>query len=68
MWEKEIEMPVISIFYGIMIYMYYIDSKKHKKPHIHVHYQEKEAVVSIPDGEVLLALMREVDLLLHGFF
>lgn len=46
-------MPVISMFYGIVIYMYFIDSKRHKKPHIHVHYQEREAVISIPDGKVL---------------
>jgi hypothetical protein len=46
-------MPVISIFFGITIYMYFIDNKKHKKPHIHAQYQNKEAVVSIPDGRVL---------------
>ena len=46
-------MPVISIFFGIAIYMYYIDNRKHKKPHIHAQYQNKEAVISIPDGKVL---------------
>jgi len=46
-------MPVISIFYGIAILMYYVDDKRHKRPHIHVRYQGQEAVVAIPDGKVL---------------
>ena len=41
------------MFYGIAVLMYYIDDKKHKRPHIHVRYQGQEAVVSIPDGEIL---------------
>ncbi len=46
-------MPLISAFYGIIIYMYFKDNKQHKLPHIHVKYQEHEAVVSIPEGDVL---------------
>ena len=46
-------MPVISMFYGIIVMMFFIDNKKHKKPHIHVKYQEQEIVIAIPDGEVL---------------
>jgi hypothetical protein len=46
-------MPVISMFYGVIVMMFFIDNKKHKKPHIHVKYQEQEAVISIPDGKVL---------------
>lgn len=46
-------MPVISMFYGIIIYLYYQDNKRHHKPHIHVCYQEHEIVLSIPEGEVL---------------
>jgi len=46
-------MPVISMFYGIVILMYYADDKRHKKPHIHIRYQGQEAVVAIPDGEIL---------------
>ena len=46
-------MPVISMFYGIVVMMYYADNKRHKKPHVHVRYQGEEAVVSIPDGEIL---------------
>ncbi len=46
-------MPVISMFYGIIVSLYYIDNKQHNRPHIHAKYQEHEAVVAIPDGEVL---------------
>jgi len=46
-------MPIISMFYGIIVYMYFVDNKQHHIPHIHVKYQEDEAVVSIPDGELL---------------
>jgi len=33
--------------------MYYLDNKKHHIPHVHVKYQDQEAVLSIPDGQVL---------------
>ena len=46
-------MPAISMFYGLIVYMYLIDNKQHKLPHIHVKYQEHEVIVEIPDGEVL---------------
>jgi hypothetical protein len=46
-------MAVISMFYGLIISMYYLDNKQHKLPHIHVKYQDAEAVFSIPDGELL---------------
>ena len=46
-------MPVISLFYGLIISMYYLDNKQHNLPHIHVKYNECEAVFSIPEGELL---------------
>lgn len=46
-------MPTISMFYGILIRMFFYDIEKHKKPHIHAEYQGEVAVYSIPDGEVL---------------
>ena len=46
-------MPSISTFYGIIVYMYFMDNKQHKLPHIHVKYQEHEVIVEIPDGNVL---------------
>lgn len=46
-------MPAISMFYGLIVYLYFVDNRQHKLPHIHVKYQEDEVIVSIPDGEVL---------------
>lgn len=46
-------MPVISMFYGLIVSMYYLDTKQHKLPHIHVKYGETEAVYQIPDGRLL---------------
>ncbi len=51
-------MAIISMFYGIIISMYYFDNKQHKVPHIHVKYQGEEAVFSIPDGEILEGSMK----------
>ena len=46
-------MPVISMFYGIIIRMFFMDNKEHKSPHIHLEYAEFNAVVSIPNGKML---------------
>ena len=46
-------MPVISMFYGIIIRMYLLDNKHHNIPHVHAKYAEYEASISIVDGEVL---------------
>jgi len=46
-------MPTISMFYGILIRMFFLDIEKHKMPHIHAEYQGQVAVYSIPDGTVL---------------
>ena len=46
-------MPSLSTFYGIIIYMYFMDNKQHNLPHIHVKYQEHEVVVSIHDGDII---------------
>ena len=46
-------MPTISMFYGIIIYMYFFDNKKHNKPHVHAEYGEHTAVLSIENGELL---------------
>jgi hypothetical protein len=45
-------MPSISAFYGIIIRMYFLDTDKHKMPHIHVFYGEDEAVFDL-NGEIL---------------
>ncbi|MBC8183018.1 DUF4160 domain-containing protein [candidate division KSB1 bacterium] len=46
-------MPTISMFYDILIRMFFKDTEKHHLPHIHADYQGKVAVYSIPEGEVL---------------
>jgi hypothetical protein len=46
-------MPVISMFYGIIVALYFFDTRQHHRPHVHVKYQGQEAVVAIPEGEVL---------------
>jgi len=51
-------MAIISMFYGIIISMYYFDNKQHKVPHIHIKYQGEEAVFSIPNGEILEGNMK----------
>ena len=37
-------MPIISMFYGIIIRMFYMGNKEHKLPHIHIEYQDFSAV------------------------
>jgi hypothetical protein len=46
-------MPAISMFYGVIVYMYFMDNKQHQMPHIHAKYQDNEVVVAIPNGEIL---------------
>lgn len=29
-------MPTISVFYGLIVMMYYLDDERHHLPHIHV--------------------------------
>jgi hypothetical protein len=51
-------MAIISMFYGIIVSMYYLDNTRHNLPHIHVKYQEQEVVLQIPDGNVLEGKLR----------
>ena len=46
-------MPVIAMFYGLIVRMYFFDTDKHHAPHIHVEFGEFSAVLAIADGEVL---------------
>lgn len=46
-------MPVLSMFYGLIVSMYYLDTKQHNLPHIHVKYLEIEAIYQIPEGILL---------------
>ena len=42
-------MPILSIFFGIVIRMWHDD---HPPPHIHVEYQGFEALIDISSGDV----------------
>lgn len=42
-------MPVLSRFYGIVVYMNYRD---HEPPHFHARYQDQEILVEIESGLV----------------
>ena len=44
-------MPTISMFYGIIIRMYYAPSE-HPPPHFHVYYAEHKAIVDIKTCEI----------------
>ena len=46
-------MPVISMFYGVIVMMYFFDTAKHHLPHIHVKYAENTAVIAIKDFQVI---------------
>ena len=46
-------MPVISMFYGIIVRMFFMDNKEHHSAHIHIEFAEYTAVVSIPEGNLL---------------
>ena len=45
------------MFYGLIVSLYFQDNKQHKSPHIHVKYQDEEAVFKIPDGELLSGII-----------
>ena len=40
-------MPVLSIFYGIIVRMYSEPSGKHNAPHIHAEYSGEEVVIAL---------------------
>jgi hypothetical protein len=38
-------MPSISMFYGLIVYLYFQDNRQHHVPLIHVRYQDDEVIV-----------------------
>ena len=46
-------MPSISMFYGIVVMIFYYDNKQHNLPHIHVRYQGTKAVFDIDSSEMM---------------
>lgn len=55
-------MSVISMFYGVIVLMYFFDNRQHQQPHIHVQYSGEEAVISIPDGNVIAGSLKTAKL------
>lgn len=45
-------MPILSLFYGIIVRMYHEKGGKHNMPHIHAEFSGEEVVVAL-DGTVL---------------
>ena len=52
-------MPVISLFYGIIVEMFY---NEHIPPHFHARYGEDRAVIDIASGDVLEGELSRRDL------
>lgn len=46
-------MPIVSQFYGIIIRIYFNDTEKHYLEHIHVQYNEYDAVYSIKNIKLI---------------
>jgi len=38
--------------------MYFFDNRRHRVPHIHVKYQDQEAILSIPEGDILEGVLK----------
>jgi len=49
----DIKMPIISMFYGIIVQLFFFDIDKHRQPHIHVRYAEFTASIDIQTAEIL---------------
>lgn len=46
-------MNVVSMFYGIIVSMMYSADSELKVPHVYILFQDKQAIVTIPDGILL---------------
>lgn len=42
--------------------MYFLDNRRHSLPHVHIEYGEDEAVIGIPNGELLEGDLRRAQL------
>jgi hypothetical protein len=45
-------MPTISMFFGIIIRMYYAPDE-HNPPHIYAYYQDNKATINLYDCEII---------------
>ena len=55
-------MPVISRFFGIVVYMYWRD---HAPPHFHAKYQDDEITMDIETGQVTGRMSRRATAMLE---
>ena len=46
-------MPTLAEFAGLKVCMYREDRSPHHFPHVHVYFAEYDAVIRVPDGELL---------------
>ena len=46
-------MPTISMFYGVVVLMFFEIKAKHHLPHIHARYQNQKVSIAIEDCRVL---------------
>lgn len=46
-------MPILSMFYGIVVRMYPFDDKQHHVAHVHAEDSGAQAVFAIASGEIL---------------
>jgi hypothetical protein len=46
-------MPTISMFFGILVSIFFESSERHHLPYFHVRYQGYKAAIAIEDGRVL---------------
>lgn len=55
-------MPSISMFYDILVFLYFGDDDHHHVPHLHARYQDEKVSVAIDTGEVLAGSFPEAKL------
>jgi hypothetical protein len=55
-------MATLSMFYGIIISMFFRDNRRHHLPHIHVSYQDDNAIFSIPEGNLIEGKLKPVQM------
>lgn len=46
-------MPTISMFYGMLVSIFFEEGERHHTKHIHVRYSGQKASIAIEDGPVL---------------
>jgi len=52
-------MNVVSMFYGLIVSMMYSPDSELKVPHVYVLFQDKQAIITLPDGIMLSGQLPE---------